>query len=597
MARMLIKGAVVVLGLSVLANAWGQATPKAYLQYLAAKPPSDIPRVSNTDFGDQFSPQTGSLQIFVNDVSLPGNDKLPVEFSRVKRDFVIDPTVPPDPSDRRKGVMLDWEVAIPKITVSYDLADGWTTSDPGRTTKNCSVSSKSRIRPAESYWGKVRIYWGAPRVDIPGSASRTLQYNDSVYPAPSSGGPYFWLTKDNSYFSCLSTIKNKTGVEGFLMVNQEGTKYWFDWMALDSRIYISPGAWISEGGIHASGDNFNKGQVSLYVSKIQDVHGNTVEYTYSNGPNDSIAPTSIIASDGRRIDVSYASGRISLVTSNGRSWAYQYSGVVAPGVHEPGMLSLVTNPDNSTWQYADLNNYKFYAIRGGGCNGSFDPRDSEYTNPDFTAGAGSYSKGYSVKNPSGATAIFGLSKVMFRRWDVPFECWTLSNIVDVDTGVAQYVSQERFSVYIDVVGLTYKKISGPGLADRVWKYGYRTSGAPSPKFTETKIVNPDGSYELHEYGNTFNYDDGLLLQTKRFASGAISPLSRTTYTYELSASGFPKRLGFDPTVRGESYDDAYHRPLKSVTEYRDGVGFTWSAEQFDAFVRPVRITRSSAPAP
>src|SRR5690606_27088728 len=69
--------------------------------------------------------------------------------------------------------------------------------------------------------------------------------------------------------------------------------------------------------------------------------------------------------------------------------------------------------------------------------------------------------------------------------------------------------------------LVRKYVSGPGLADAVWRYSYQSEIGWLPMtggVTTFKQKNPDGSVVTRRYGNTHRKDEGLLLSTSIVAA-------------------------------------------------------------------------------
>ncbi|MHC9086275.1 hypothetical protein ACYX7E_14790 [Luteimonas sp. RIT-PG2_3] len=563
-----------------------------------------------SEFGDQISMQTGTISFNVVDVSLPGNNRLPVEFRRRKVEILKGTT-----QGAYQNSMVDWEIDLPRVYVVHDSVIGWVTSDSSAPRKNCSVAGTALIKPNEAgaFPAGIQTYWKPPRVHIPGGADLGLQYNVNNMAAPSAGGPYYWLTKDNHYFSCIPTLKNSGGTtaqeiqrgssEGFLMLAPDGTRYWFDWVATSGITYHSgPTTFLS-----SAVDTFNMSvaQIELYATRVEDRFGNWVTYSYSNKSTGLVKLDAIESNDGRRIDISYAdipyaTDKVSSVSANGRVWTYLYGQSPTPSGYSPSRLTQVTNPDASKWSYhygSVRHGSVYYAdIDFYGCN--------VYPNlvPDHTIGAGMYERSYAVTAPSGATALFGVSPLIVGRSAVPRQCYAIARAPAMGGGdFYESIFQPINPVATSGFGLTYKKVSGPGLADAIWKYTY-TSQLGFLPFTggtnQGKVLNPDGSYEIHTFGNVFKQNDGLLLSVDTYDAGGVLR-RRVANTYELGQgnAAYPKAVGFDPEYRGGSYDDAVLRPLVRSDVIQDGVKFTMQVNSLDSRGRPTSVTRSSAPVP
>ena len=86
------------------------------------------------------------------------------------------------------------------------------------------------------------------------------------------------------------------------------------------------------------------------ASKIVDRFGNSDDFSYNADGH----PVSITSSDGRAIALTYSGGRLVSATVHDslanvdRTWQYAY-GTTGDNA---GMLTQVTQPDGSRWQYA-----------------------------------------------------------------------------------------------------------------------------------------------------------------------------------------------------------------------------------------------------
>ena len=200
-------------------------------------------------FGDQHGLEGGSLSFNVVDVDIPGNNDLAVEFRRT--------LVATDSMKRLKfgshvypaTRLGDWALGLPKVQGTFDAKAGWITSDPNGPTRNCSLTNYGYMRPPAGleYPQTFRAYmfWNPPTVSYADGSSGLLVLNGPELPDPSVGGPYYWVTSSHDVVSCIATLKNRNDAlpvgaeerifgqgEGYLITRPDGTKYWFDWMAL-----------------------------------------------------------------------------------------------------------------------------------------------------------------------------------------------------------------------------------------------------------------------------------------------------------------------------------------------------------------------------
>lgn len=73
-------------------------------------------------FGDMVNPYTGSTQFSVTDVSIPGNNALPVE---VRRRFDVDTARGRGARSRSGHVFEDWDLDLPHLRGVFAATVGW----------------------------------------------------------------------------------------------------------------------------------------------------------------------------------------------------------------------------------------------------------------------------------------------------------------------------------------------------------------------------------------------------------------------------------------------------------------------------------------
>ncbi|ALN93751.1 RHS repeat domain-containing protein [Lysobacter gummosus] len=540
-----------------------------------------IASLGPTLFGDQVDLNTGALSFSATDVSIPGNSKLSVAFSRT---FKV---------SNRKGylndsTLADWELDAPKLSGVF--APGW------KSTR-CSVASAAAARPAQvSSSGTVfnpEDFWQGNHADMPGGGE--MLYANGASTAPSTGGPYYWMTAGLTYFSCLPTAKNEGG-QGFLAITADGTKYWFDWMAQ----YAEP--WL-KGGQAGSGQIARRRNV-LYATRVEDRFGNWVTYTYTNAYDQPARLTSIQANDGRQITVGYnAQGHVASVSTGTQTWTYQYS-YPTPTT---GTLTAVMQPDNSQWSisFSALSSAKIRYDQGQ--PGAEDPvRSCGDPGQVITGGAQG-----TITHPSGATGTFQVEPERHGRSNVPMVCsnYTIPNN-NANDDVAYY------PLAYDAFSLKSKTISGPGLATMQWNYSYGSTifFAPGtgPVCTGSNcgavvctsdacagtsvaiVTGPGGEWTRYTYGNSYRYNEGKLLKVEK-GSGPTAIAQTQTISYNLATSGqpFPTPIATSPQPRGDGFTSEYLRPQLSTVIAQDGVTYSRTVGSFDAWARPTSITRFS----
>lgn len=580
-------------------------------------------------FGDQHSLESGSLSFNVVDVDVPGNNDLVVEFRR---------TLVATDSKKKSGPQTyiypatrlgDWSIGLPKIQGTFDALAGWISSDPNGRTRNCSIANSWFVEPppGQQYPQTFREYmfWNPPTVQYPDGKSGLLLYNSGLVPVPSSGGPYFWITSSQDAASCIATLKNRNAAssnaeelifgqgEGYLIIRPDGTKYWFDWMALESMLpsisskwyQCSPGVTCQSTIIEVI---LQQATLALYPTRVEDRFGNWVTYSYSNKTNEMVKLDKIQSSDGRVIDIGYTNGRLSSVAANGRTWLYSYSDDPTFMVPVTTLINLseVRNPDLSSWRYSG-NSHPFPPVRPGGTNKDGMCENltwASYVNPDATTVGDTDFTGYTVDAPSGARAVFRVSGVMLGRSAVPHTCYQpgVTTNATPDTVPRNFLGAYKLA-------LTGKKITGPGLTPAIWKYHYQSDIGFAPMAagsSRTKVLDPEGTLDQYTFGNTWNVDEGLLLAHTRTSNQQVVLSESHVYAIGTTTPGFPKLIGYHP----DAYDRtpaSFQRPKLSSTKTVQSTLFKWAVNNnctqtgtgpcLDDFGRPTGVTKSSSPAP
>jgi hypothetical protein len=571
---------------------------------------------AGNEFGDQHSLYSGQLALNNVDVSIPGNNALQVEFRRT-----ISLTTPefyvfgfPLNYYHPRTRMGNWFFALPRIEADYDFRAGWSTSDTARPKANCSIASSNAMMPkvgipefypANYNYGLDSVfhpkrYWRPPSVIWPEGSSELLLYNAGRIPAPATGGPFYWVTSESSYVSCLPQLKNRATVgeegrfgdgEGFLVHRADGTKYWFDWMALEQVLPLSSN--VMAASSQAQGPTpvrMHQAKLALYVTRVEDRFGNWVTYSYSNKANEMVKLDSITSSDGRAISVTYVNGLVSTVSDGSRSWTY---------IGTDRYLQEVINPDSSKWQYQGTVHYLMNWPAGSNGTGRCQNTAwTTYVNPDRTVAHSADFTGYSVTNPAGAKATFRVEGVMLGRSAVQKTCIASGF---ADGGSTQILHpHNRLGDYSPA--LVSKKIEGAGLTTNVWSYNYQSDISFTnyvTGVTTVKIRDPGGTVNVKVFGNRAGYNEGLLLEEKVITAGVEA--QKTTYEYALADAGetYIRMPGTHPLWLDNS-SATLTRPKTKQTILRDGRSFIWEAPRscgsslcLDVFGRPTRISRSS----
>ncbi|MFD0739975.1 RHS repeat domain-containing protein [Lysobacter koreensis] len=538
--------------------------------------------------GDNVNLSNGALSFANTDVSVPGNNALPVE---VRRSLSV---------GNRKGYQAndlpfaDWDLDVPRIHGVFQHAG----AGAGFGTA-CVATDPLQARPPSIWtgteWLQPEDYWQGNQASLPGGGEMLLVRPGVT--APTTGGPYYWLTSGFTHFACLAEIKNGSG-QGFRALTTDGTRYWFDWAAS----YREPD--IKGGGKGAS--TIARRKAVLYATRVEDRFGNWVTYDYANASNAPGRLTRIASSDGRVIGLDYnAQGHVSLVTSGDRHWSYVYD------YSDPSAASLtaVTLPDQSQWKMA------FAAFNAGirsekprcAPTGSTSMCDVVRTcdspgliiSPDPSPGR--------ITHPSGATGEFTVRPVRHGRSNVPRVCTGYNEPNNDPNDDSAY-----YPLNYDAFSLISKKVTGPGLAPAEWSYGYGAEiswapdtgpvcttgdcGAPvctsdsCAKTAVTTVNGPSGDWSRYTFGNSYRYNEGKLLKVE-LGNGPGSIAKTETTAYELRTSGlpFPTPIGTSPQPRGDGFTSEYLSPQRQHAIVQDGANFNSLVNQFDSMARPINV--------
>ena len=531
--------------------------------------------VGPDQFGERIEFQRGSFSLRVTDVSLPGNSGLPVAFTRTFAPKTVGGAMRgtfPD-NNARDGALGDWEIDVPNIGGVYPQQTGWVSGNV-QSPARCSGVMQGPTLNVNSEGGSDGSYFSSHeyshgvRLNLPEGGGALLTPSAST-PKPAAGAR--WITADWTAINCLPTVNNTSG-EGFIATTTDGTRYWFNWMsaAHEQRLTKSRNAGIS-GLPRTVYDHLARKRFALYATRVEDRFGNWVTYTYANAADAPMRLSKIEASDGRLITVNHnASGQVQSVTANGRSWSYAYTGAA----NDPS-LSSVTLPDSSAWQIA-LDTFQRMRIRyyqgepgepWRNCGNPGAIEELTYTG--------------SVRHPSGALATYELFPTRFSRQGIDYNTnCAIGNPHDVNDDTEWYPSAW------DSYAIVTKRVQGDGIADQVWNYQYGEG-------TQTVVTGP-GEWTRYTYGNTFRVNEGKLLTVERGES-ATQILQRDDFTYELAQSGmpYPTPIGTTANPRNDDFAREYTLPQKSRTIVRDGTTFTNAVTSFDAFARPLAVTKSN----
>lgn len=595
--RKLIIGAALLLGIALVGgktHAQGQSEGvEPYIEYKKRiETAQNISPLDNGLFGDSVSLYNGSTTFTVVDIDLPGNNSLPVTLARTLA-IDLQPMGSGPAYDTLIRGLGNWQVDVPYIAATYPQHTGW-------NSDRCSVGSVPSLSHLAAVFHRSE-YWHGLAINIPGRGTTTALGMVAQSPKPTNGVQYKLTTTERDMLDCIPMLSGLAG-EGFRLTTSTGLKYHFNVGIIRTASRLQKSEFSHNGEVQVF---LPRNKYYLLASKIEDVLGNTVNFQYNAAGH----PTRIWSSDGREILFSYSSGRLVSAVADGRTWQYEYS---ANAYSDPNPdLARVILPDTSRWQYAYTGTLK---------PSTPPPSDSLYL-PWCQGLSAGVEQAFTVlaTHPSGAQGQFNFNNTRHYRSGVhATECWR--------SGIPGY--EEKFDplvpYYFDVMSLTSKAISGPGLTPATWTYNYGISpevmwGTPTeqPAYpcatcTPEKVVvitNPDGTQRRHRFGKMYRFNEARMLGTEvRDESGVVMNAESSVYLSEADA---PSQLfhGHFGTVLGHISDPvaAYVRPVVSKTITQQSRNFVWRVDAtcgsngttycFDSLARPTKVVKSSAPAP
>ena len=523
--------------------------------------------------GESIDYYTGQVDFVATDVSLPGTSALPVAVGR--RYHVV---------NRAGGVLQgafgDWDLDIPHVEGVIAANVGWTV--PGTytdarctyfgapapavvTTQTSSTTVTTNVPASEYAFGFSAV--------IPGLGRHELLLRATGTPAQSTTNDRV-TTQELWAISCVersaSPVPGQPD-EGFVVTTPDGVTYTFKQGLVRPYPPLARPADTPVAGVVATVD---RREVWMLPTQVKDRFGNTVNYTYEPGSTQGIMNLKRIeANDGRHLDLTYASGRVSTITDGTRTWTYTYGAT-------SGYLHGVTLPDSSSW-VIDFDNLN--TANWNNATPTCTSLPPATLTSDITA---------SIQHPTGATGTFTFKVNRRGRSGTPANC--VQNSANVAFAPVEP------SVY-DVVALTRKQITGPGITGTpTWTIGYAGCSSSSTNAcdatSKTTVTDPRGYKTEYTFGAKYGAngtgDEGQLQRIQSGGSGTTY-LQDETYTY-FAASGhtYPAVLGAPSQLRGDVSALSSLRPVQSRTLTRDGATYTRTMADPDDYGFPKTITRT-----
>ncbi|WFC40800.1 RHS repeat-associated core domain-containing protein [Pseudoxanthomonas sp. SE1] len=559
-------------------NVWDSYSEKV-------KAGSQIAALGPNVFGDSVDLYTGRTTFVQEDISLPGNNELPVRFARAySPESLI-----------RSGILGDWYPDIPRISGIFPTSTGWKSSMPGDPNRRCSVDTSDHMKatPPVTYGTSSGVgafssaeYWTGNDLYIPGIGSQRLVV---IAPGnsnrPSEGGPYYWTTAKNYVVSCVGSTANGIAGEGFVVTSPKGIKYRFDWLARVASPYtLTLKKPITQCSVPmpACYTELARSEYWWLPTRVEDRFGNYVTYTYDSSHPERIA--SIQSNDGRTISFIYdASGRIATATANERTWIYSY---VSASSDYGSALNRVDQPDGSSWIF-DLSAVQRRLVVGS--------LYSDCTGPSAPGSFGGSSTG-SMTSPSGAVGTFTFVQWRHGRSHVPRSCVMIPN----------GGSYAAYSQVVDAISLAKKRLHGPGIDGAIewdysyedgrlspsgWSYADACTSSTCPTTKVTTVAANDGTWTSYTLIKKYGAQEGLISSTATGSNQTQTRVVTETFVAANSQPWFPASVGSDPCYSCDHTGESY-----SVTSgtaiTQDGSTFQRTVTNFDSFARPTSVTRS-----
>jgi RHS repeat-associated protein len=601
-------------------------------------------------FGDQISLHNGALSFEVTDVDLPGNSGLPVRFTRR---FEVHNAR----SEIRAHSLSDWSIDTPRISGRFPTEFGWVAGGSTARCTNDAVPNIPDTGPGDVEPFVLSDFWQGVQLYIPGVASSEIL-------KPVAGLPYLdashrWTTQDGqTRIRCLSSIQNgQPGEEGFEALTPDGTRYRFDWMVQRPQVGLTKiGYQLAGPGAFPLRRNLPISEYALHATRVEDRFRNWVEYEYDPDHPQRLKEIRGAQSGGgdfRLITLQYHqdTGLLERVTANPddeksvRHWDYFYA------TDDGGRPTLrrVVHPDGKEWliEFGDLAYTPITPQTGDLTRGCYfeEPAQNESEQPSG-----------SITHPSGAKATYVVAMQDHKRSNVTLTCENVVEVGGQNNPVDDYPIYPLSSKSWSLIRKEMRLSASQPTPSKVWGYSYdygewaafhlypvgnhpgtppdinfpvctyrvfdpasglwvlrcpfpavtTEAGATKPSFTS--VTQPDGSIHVHEFGTSWQYDEGKLLSIER-QNAAGDTLERVEYAYDLSRApgtvGHPNqnygvRFGLSRRDRADGFDSEHHRPMVSTETTRDQATFTWQVGStgttldLDSLARITYLTRFSS---
>ena len=523
----------------------------------------------NELMGDMIDKKTGGITFEQTDISLPGNSGLEVALRRKLKQGEGYYS----PNQQAFG---NWDLDLP---VAY-ITHGVDTSSPLPEFNNgCKTSNGGIDRTL--YTTLKGAFPIEPGIHALGTVLSVPGKNLSGYPSNASSSTIGILDPKNNWISGGKGVDHENRCAE-IVISPNGTKYkfghvvrrkakevWFDFIAQGPT---------SSGVSHAA--LFTPILARIYsvylITEVEDTHGNWVRYDYTNDNRAELER--IYSNDGREINLFYNSTlpegsrnsrRVTHVTTNGRTWNYEYNNASS---NPTASLKKVILPDSRYWD--------FYVDADGSRAMQYEPyrrwncipiaRTMKMKHPDGAIGIFTLRETRHIKNADKADSY--VSDFEIRAQDIkPASIDPTVGFCDTGGPNGINLNPPYLSPFFRSISIISKTISAPDIPDATWSFDYRGYTGGQIDTTWTKITEPDNTVRTYTY-QTLGYDHGLI---KRIDVHDSSNKFMESFDYEY---GFEQGQPCDSG--GEFGNDAgicflyYKRPQTKIIHTRDSETYT-----------------------
>ena len=416
--------------------------------------------------GDFINLDNGELSFSQLDAEILGNFDIPVEIRRFIDSDNDRPKFTTSEKDSRSTGTANWGLELPHILLQSITQNG---------TVGC-LSTSNNLEELD----KMYV---VPRLFIDRKNRWTLLKSSSTYSAKTLG----------------SSLPDYT-VSSMWRVNQTKKNGKCSWQAVgpNGHVYEFDQPYILEKRFDGARKH------AVLITKITDVHGNWVKFSYDSSHK---RLTKITSSDNRTITLIYRSNNeLECIIVNGRIWVYNFKSIYK-SANSPKYLSKVMLPDGRYWEFDQL-------------------KGITYQKSSFHSQRCMFGKGARVRHYTGAIATYKTKKIVnffeanstngHLNTSQRAECLPPVDFYDTVIEDAQYYRILNSNMYLASYGAyQYKRakilqaMKSASLADGTSKYG-KFSTLFSSAVTEKKLESPDGTtitwtYEYGE-GDLYNGD-------------------------------------------------------------------------------------------